>query len=65
MNISKRTKENVGIFATNSLLVNIPELEEENKSFFVSELKRRNISQYIKVRNIKQLVKKVLLMIKY
>ena len=65
MNIDKKTKENVGIFGANSLLVNIPELDEENKKFFADEIKKRNISQYIKARNIKQLIKKIVLMIKY
>ena len=65
MNIDKKTKENVGMFGANSLLVNIPELDEENKKFFADELKKRNISQYIKARNIKQLIKKIVLVIKY
>lgn len=65
MNIKKMTKENVGIFATNSLLVVVPELEKENKEFFVKELKKRKISKYIKARNLKQLIKKVLVFFKY
>lgn len=65
MNISKKTKENLGIWGVNSLLVNIPELDEENKKYFVKELSKRNISKYIKIRNIKQLLKKIILAVKY
>ena len=65
MDIQRITKENVGIFATNALLVNIKDLKGDNKKYFIRELKKRRISRYIKARNIKQLVKKVLIFIKY
>lgn len=65
MNISQKTKEDVGIFATNALLVIIPDLNGENKKNFIKELQKRKISQYIKVRNLKQLIKKIILMFKY
>lgn len=62
MKIKDVTKENVGIFATNSLIV-IRDLYRENKKFFKIELKKRKIWRYIKIRNIKQLAKKVLIFI--
>lgn len=65
MNINKITKENVGIFAVNSLLVNFNDIKGENREFFIKELKKRKISQYIKIRNPKQLIKKILLFIKF
>ena len=65
MNIKNVTKENVAIFATNSLLATVKDLSEENKSFFEKELKLRHISKYIKPRNIKQILKKIYLSIKY
>lgn len=64
LNIDKFTTANFKIFLSNSLLVVLPELSKENKEFFSRELKKRKISQYIKVRNIKQLAKKMLLKIK-
>ncbi len=64
LNIDKYTEENFKIFLTNSLLVVMPELSNQNKEFFCNELKKRKVSQYIKARNPKQLAKKTLLMIK-
>lgn len=63
--ISKFTKENMGIFATNSLLVIVKELDGKNKEYFIKGLKKRKIYKFIKPRNIKQLAKRILLKIKY
>lgn len=65
MDIQKTTEENMKIFLTNSLLVIVPELDKENKKFFKKELKKRKISKNIKIRNIKQLIKRVILKIRY
>lgn len=63
MDLKKLTKENVAIYATNSMLATMKELDKEEKQFFAQELKKRKISKYIKVRNPKQLIKKFLLKI--
>ena len=65
LDVSDTTKDNVGIFSANSLLVIVNDLEGENKDFFVKELKKRNIAKYIKVRNVKQLIKRILLAVQY
>lgn len=65
MNIGQKAKENVGIFGTNALLVIIPDLNENNKRFFIKELKNRKIYKYIKIRNPKQLIKRIVLTIKF
>lgn len=65
MDLQKITKENLAIYATNAILSTLPELDDENRSFLKQELKRRNISKYIKIRNLKQLLKKIYLKIKY
>ena len=65
MNIKNVTKENVAIFGTNSLLATAKDLTYENKSFFEKELKSRHISRFIKPRNIKQIIKKIYLSMKY
>ena len=65
MKLEKVTKENLAIFATNALLVVVPELERENKRWFKKGLKTRNIAKNIKVRNFKQLIKRLILEIKY
>ena len=64
MNIQKQTKENFAIYATNSLLVVLKDLNGENKEFYKKELKKRKIWRHIKIRNLKQLVKRIILLIK-
>lgn len=63
--IKKATKENLAIFATNSLLAVMPDLDEENKIWFEKELKSRKIAKNIKVRNFKQFIKRIILEVKY
>ena len=65
MQLKKVTKENLAIFATNSLLAVMPDLDEENKIWFEKELKSRKIAHNIKIRNIKQFVKRIMLEVKY
>ena len=65
MNLNKRTKENVAIFITNSLLTGTSDLNEENRNWAIKELKRRKVAKNIKIRNFKQLIKRIILEIKY
>lgn len=65
MSVNKITRQNFKIFLTNSLLVIMPELNKENKIYFKNELKKRKIIKNIKIRNLKQLIKRILLEIKY
>ena len=65
MNLKNVTKENLGIYAVNSLLAVTKDLKLENKKYFEEELRRRKIFKYIKIRNFKQLLKKIILRIKY
>ena len=64
LDINKVTKENLKIWATNSMLSVISDLEEINKTYYKKELKKRKIYKHIKVRNFKQLIKKLILMVK-
>ena len=65
MPVKKNTKENMAIFATNSLLAVISDLTDDNKIWFEKELKTRKIAKNIKIRNFKQLIKRIVLEIKY
>lgn len=65
MPLKKVTKENLAIFATNSLLAVIPDLDEENKIWFEKELKSREIAKNIKIRSFKQFIKRIMLEVKY
>ena len=64
LDINKVTKENLKIWATNSMLSVISDLEEINKTYYKKDLKKTKIYKHIKVRNFKQLIKKLILMVK-
>lgn len=65
LEIKEETRENLRIFITNSIIVMVNDLDEENKKYFIEEIKKRKLYKNIKCRNIKQLLKRVLLKIKY
>ena len=62
-NLEKRTKENIRIYCTNAILLKVKELHGEKQNWYINELKKRKIYKNIKIRNLKQLVKKLILMI--
>lgn len=62
-NISKTTKENVRIYCTNSILLKVRELEGNNQKEYIKELKKRKIYKNIKPRNVKQIIKRIVLFI--
>lgn len=62
MDLQKITKENFGIYAVNSLLAVVKDLDGEDKTFYKKELKKRKIWRYIKIRNLKQLIKRIILL---
>lgn len=67
-NLSKFTKENVGIYLTNAILLKIKEFDGKDeytkaKKWYICELKKRKIYKNIKARNLKQLIKKLILFI--
>ncbi len=60
-NLSKFTKQNIKIYYTNSILVKMKELPKELKKDFIKEFKTRKMAKNIKIRNIKQLIKRIVL----
>ena len=61
--LSKFTKENVRIYCTNAILLKVNELNGKEQNWYIKELKKRKVYKNIRVRNIKQLTKKILLFI--
>lgn len=59
--IKSKTKEDVKIFCTNSILLSINNLEKRDRKNFIKEIKKRKMTSNIKVRNPKQLLKRILL----
>ena len=62
-NLSNFTKENVRIYCTNAILLKVNELNGKEQTCYIKELKKRKVYKNIKIRNLKQLIKKVLLFI--
>ena len=64
IDLQKITKENFEIYAVNSMLTVVKDLKGEEKRFYKKELKKRKIWKYIRIRNLKQLIKKIIIAIK-
>lgn len=63
MDLEKKTKENVKIYYTNAIILKLKELKEEDKDKYIQEIKKRKMDNNIKVRNLKQVIKKIILKI--
>ena len=61
MNLDRITKENVKIYYTNAIILKLQELNNEDRKKYIEEIKKRNMYKNIKIRNIKQLIKRLLL----
>lgn len=59
LNILNRTKENVMIYYTNSIVMSLRDLKGDNYEKFLKDVKKRKMYKNIKIRNFKQLIKKV------
>ncbi len=61
-NLSKTTKENIKIYYTNAIILKLKELNEKDQNIFIHEIKQRKMISNIKIRNLKQLFKKLILL---
>lgn len=61
MDVEKYTKQNARIYYTNALILKLNELKKDDRKRYIRYLKNRKVYKNIKVRNIKQLLKKVLI----
>lgn len=61
MNLDKTVEENIKIFYTNAVVLKLNELKDKDKNKYIQEVKKRKMYKNIKVRNIKQLLKRILL----
>ena len=64
-NINKMTKENVLIYYTNSLIMSLRDLKGNGYNEFLKEIKKRKLYKNIKIRNLKQLIKKIVFFVNY
>lgn len=63
INVSKLTHDNIMIYYTNAAILKARDLKEEERKKYIEELKKRKVFKNIKARNLKQMIKKILLMI--
>lgn len=61
MDISKTTKENMLIYYTNSILLKMKELNESDRKKYIKEFKKRKMHKNIRIRDARQLIKRLLL----
>ncbi len=61
LDLTNTTKDNIKLFYTNSILIKIEELDEKDRPTFLDEFKKRKMYKNIKIKNPKQLIKKLLL----
>ena len=61
--ISKKSKENIKIYYTNAIILAVSNLNGEEQKQYIKEIKKRKMINNIKARNLKQLIKKVILKI--
>lgn len=60
-NISKETKDNVKKYYTNCIILKVNELSKQNQKKYIKEIRKRKMIKNIKVKNFKQLIKKIAL----
>lgn len=61
LELEKTTRENVKIYYTNAIVLKLKELKKENQKYYIKEIKKRKMYQNIKPRNLKQIIKRLLL----
>ncbi|MBQ9298391.1 MAG: glycosyltransferase family 2 protein [Clostridia bacterium] len=57
------TKENIRLYYTNSILLKIRDLPQDLKKHYLIEFKKRKMIKNIKIRNLKQFLKRILIAI--
>lgn len=61
LNLEETTKENVKIYYTNAIILKLRELKKEAQNHYIKEIQKRKMYKNIKSRNLKQLIKRLLL----
>ena len=61
-NISKITKQNMKIYYTNCIILELNNLDNEEQKKYIKQIRKRKMVNNIKARNLKQFIKKLILM---
>lgn len=60
-NISKITKQNMKIYYTNCIILELNNLDNEEQKKYIKQIRKRKMVNNIKARNLKQFIKKLIL----
>lgn len=61
--ISENLKDNIKIYYTNCIILAVSNLNKKEQKLYIKEIRKRKLSNNIKARNFKQLIKKIILSI--
>lgn len=61
LDLEEITKENVKIYYTNAIILKLRELKKETQNHYIKKIQKRKMYKNIKPRNLKQLIKRLLL----
>lgn len=59
--LSRKAQDNIKIYYTNAIILKLKELKNPEQDKFIDEIKKRDMIKNIKVRSIKQLLKRIIL----
>ena len=59
--LNKKIAETLKIYYTNAILLKIETLEKKDQKEYIKEIRKRKMTKNIKVKNIKQLLRKMIL----
>lgn len=62
-NISKKTREDIKTYYTNAIILKLAELKKQDITIYIKRIKSRKMIKNIQVHNLKQFIKKLILMI--
>lgn len=63
LSLGKEAEENIKIYYTNAILQKLKELQSKEQKEFIYEVRKRNMIKNIKIRSVKQFVKRIVLTI--
>lgn len=62
-NLTKKTRENVKMYYTNAVLLKLKTIQKKDRKPYIKQIKERKMIQNIKIKSIRQIVKKLILSI--
>ena len=60
-NLDKLTKDNMKIYYTNAIILKLKDLKKKDRKNYVKEIRKRKMIKNVQVRNLKQLIKRIIL----